>query len=219
MWRQYRPIEKGEFMLFAVDTCSGGGDNTTLQGLSKTKLDVPLVYQNNVTTTSFIPEIVRVLEYIYDFTGVKPVIALERNNGGSFLMDQLAGLNLNGKYRVFEMPKFGNVNNSEPNLLGWSTNTATREIMISDLKLAAEQSLFRIYDKQTIGEMLSFIVVKTSISWKAQAEKSAHDDLVMALAIVWQMYKICQPEKTTNANYAQYENYKQEDYEANGLRI
>jgi hypothetical protein len=210
MWRQYRTIEKGEFMLFAVDTCSGGGDNTTLQGLSKTKLDVPLVYQNNITTASFIPELVRVLEYIYDFTGIKPIVALERNNGGSFLMDQLAGLNFNGKYRVFEMPKFGNINNSEPNLLGWSTNTATREIMIQDIKLAIEQALFRVYDKQTVGEMLSFVIVKTSSSWKAQAERSAHDDLVMALAIVWQMYKICQPEKTANANYAQYENYKQE---------
>lgn len=217
MWRQYRTIEKGEFLLFAGDTSSGGGDNTTIQGLSKTKLDVPLVFQNNITTAAFIPEIVRVLEKVYDITGVKPVIALERNNGGAFLMDQLAGLNLNGKYRIFEMPKFGNVNNNEPNLLGWSTNTATRPIMLQDLKLAVEQGLFKIYDKQTIGEMLSFVVIQTSSNWKAQAEKKAHDDLVMALAIAWQMYKICQPEQSAKANYAQYENYKQDDYSS--LRV
>jgi len=219
MWRQYRTIEKGEFMLFAGDTASGGGDNTTIQAMSKTKLDVPLVFQSNITTAAFIPELVRALEICFDTTGVKPVIALERNNGGAFLMDQLAGLNLNGKYRIFEMPKFGNVNNNEPNLLGWSTNTGTRPIMLQDLKLAIEQGLFKIYDKQTIGEMLSFVVIQTSSSWKAQAEKKAHDDLVMALAILWQMYKICQPEKTANTDYSKYENYKQDSYNGNGLIV
>jgi hypothetical protein len=209
MWRQYRTIEKGEFMLFAGDTASGGGDNTTIQTISKNKIDCPLVYQSGVTTSDFIPELVRVLEAVFDFTGVKPVIALERNNGGSFLMDKIAGLNLNGKYIVFEMPKFGNVDNNDPNLLGWNTNSATRPVMISALKDAVERQLFKIYDKQTVNEMLSFVVVKTSSSWKAQAEKKAHDDLVMALAIAWQMFQKCEPERKVRSDYSQYENYKQ----------
>lgn len=210
-WRQYRIIEKGEFMLFAVDTASGGGDNTTCQGLSKTKLDVPLVFQSNVTTSDFIPELVRVLERVYDITGVKPVVALERNNGGSFLMDRVAALNLNGKFIVFEMPKFGSVNNNEASLLGWSTNTATRPKMLQELKDVIEKQVIKIYDRQTINEFLSFIVVQTSSSWKAQAEKKAHDDLVMALAIAWQMYQICQPEQSAKKDYSKYENYKQDE--------
>lgn len=210
-WRQYRPIEKGEFLLFAVDTASGGGDNTTCQGLSKTKIDVPLVFQSNVTTSDFIPELVRVLERVYDITGVKPVVALERNNGGSFLMDRVAALNLNGKFIVFEMPKFGSVNNNEASLLGWSTNTATRPKMLQELKDVIKKQVIKIYDRQTINEFLSFIIVQTSSSWKAQAEKKAHDDLVMALAIAWQMYQICQPEQSVKKDYSKYENYKQDD--------
>jgi len=218
-WRQYRKIEKGEFLLFSVDTASGGGDYTVCQVLSKTKIDVPLVFQSKVTTSDFIPELVRVLERVYNITEVKPVVALERNNGGAFLMDRVAGLNLSGKYEVFKMPKFGNVENNEPNLLGWNTTTGTRPKMLQELKDAIEKQVLKIYDRQTINEMLSFIVVQTSSSWKGTAEVGAHDDLVMALAIAWQMYQICQPAKSVASDYSKYENYKQDDYEANGIRF
>jgi hypothetical protein len=196
MWRQFRTIERGEFLLVAVDTCSGGGDYGPAQVLSKTKIDVPLVWHSNVTTADFIPELVRVLNKLYDITGVKPVVAIERNNGGAFLADRLAGLNLQGKFIVFLMPNFGSTENSEAKRYGWDTNTATRPKMLQDLKTAIDRQLITIYDRMTIGECLSFVVMKTSSSWKAQAEVGAHDDLVMALAIVWQMYQICEPEKS-----------------------
>ncbi len=194
MWRQYRTIEKKEFLLFSVDTASGLGDYTACQVLSKTRLDVPLVFQSKVTTSDFIPDLCRVLEGVYDVTGVKPVVALERNNGGAFLMDRVDGLNLSGKYQVFKMPKFGSVDNNEPNLIGYVTSTATRPKMLEELKDAIEKRLFKVYDRQTVMELLSFIIVQTSSSVKAQAERKAHDDLVMALAIAWQMYQICVPD-------------------------
>lgn len=195
MYRHYRKIEKGEFILCAVDTSSGGADFTSAQFLSKTKVDVPLVFHSNITTSDYIPLLSRTLEKIFDQTGIKPVVAIERQNGGSFLVDRLAGLNYLGKYEVFRMPTYGVVDAKESVRLGWDTNTATRPKMIQDLKNAVDRSVIRIYDRPTINELLSFVVVKTSSSWKAQAEVKAHDDLVMALAIVWQMYQICVPQK------------------------
>jgi hypothetical protein len=193
MYRLYRPIKKGEFILVAVDTSSGGLDYTAGQFLSKTRLDVPLVYHSKTTTSDYIPLLARTLEKIYDITGIKPVVAIERQNGGSFLADRLAGLNYLGKYTVFVMPNFGVVDPSEGVRLGWDTNSATRPKMLQDLKDAANRGVFTIYDRKTIMEMLSFIIVQTSSSWKAQAEKKAHDDLVMALAIAWQLYQLCEP--------------------------
>jgi hypothetical protein len=67
--------------------------------------------------------------------------------------------------------------------------------MLEDLKNAIDNKLIRIYDKQTVNEMFAFIVVQTSSSWKAQAEKHAHDDLIMSLAIAWQLYQTEQPEQ------------------------
>jgi hypothetical protein len=195
-WRQYRNIEKSEFLLFSVDTAAGGGDYTACQVMSKTKVDVPLVFHSKSTTSDFIPELSRVLERVFDFTGLKPVASIERNNGGAFLIDRLAGINYANKYDIFKMPKYGNVQEGDPALLGWLTSPATRPKMLQELKDAIEKQVFRIYDKQTINELLSFVVVQTSSYWKAKAEVGAHDDLVMALAIAWQMFQICQPEIT-----------------------
>jgi hypothetical protein len=41
--------------------------------------------------------------------------------------------------------------------------------------------------------MFSFVEVQTSMSWRAQAEKGAHDDLVIALAGAWQLYQTEEP--------------------------
>lgn len=197
MYRTYRTLETNEFILVAVDTASGGGDNTAAQFLSKTKIDIPLVYHSKTTTSDYIPTLADTLNKIFDITGVRPVVALERNNGGAFLMDRLAGINHLNKYDLFIMPTFGNVENPDGKLYGWNTSTATRPKALSDLKDAIDKKVIKIYDRQTIQEMYSFVTVQTSSSWKAQAERGAKDDLCMALAVVWQMYQICNPPVTS----------------------
>jgi len=191
-FRRYRPYRKGEFYVVAADTAAGGGDRCAAQFLSKTYIDVPLVYHSEETATTMTPLLHAELEKIFDATGVKPAVAYERANGGAFEMDRLAALNRLGKYTIFTMPTYGKTENPDSTKLGWDTNTATRPKMLQDLKEAIDNQVITLYDKPTINEMFSFVVVQTSSSWKAQAEKNSHDDLVMSLAIVWQMYQICQ---------------------------
>lgn len=191
MFRQFRPIKREEFILCFVDTASGGLDYTAAQFISKTNKDVPLVYHSKVTTVEFTNKCSDILNEIYNVTRVKPIVAYERNNGGSFEIDRLAAMNYDNKYEIFKMPSYGKNNPPESTTLGWSTNSATRPQMLSDLKNAIDNKVLRVYDKQTITELYSFVVVKTSSSWKAQAESNAHDDLVMSLAGAWQMYQIC----------------------------
>lgn len=190
MFKQYRKIEKGEFVVVGVDTAAGGNDYTAAQFISKTKIDVPLVYHSRIITTEFTNQLAPVLERIFDETGVKPVVAYERNNGGAFEMDRLAAMNRLNKYELFRMPEYGKIMASETVKLGWDTNTATRPKMLQDLKNAIDNKVLRIYDRETINEMFSFVIIQTSSSWKAQAEKGANDDLVMALAIAWQLYQL-----------------------------
>lgn len=188
-FRQYRKIEKSEQFVVACDTASGGLDRTAIQFMSKTKMDVPLVFHSKVTTSDALPLLSRSLENIFDTTGIKPVIAIERQNGGTFLMDRLAGMNYANKYELFKMPRKGNVEQQETIHLGWDTNSATRPVMLQELKDAIDKRVLMIYDKETITEMYSFVVVQTSTAWKAQAETGAHDDLVMSLAIALQMHQ------------------------------
>jgi hypothetical protein len=198
MFRQYREFHPGEFIVVAADTSSGLGDYCAAQFISKTKIDVPLVYHSKTIATEMTNTLFPVLERIYDLTGVKPVIAYERNAGGTFEIERLASMNRLSKYTMFKMPTMGQVNPSDPVRYGWDTNTATRPAMLSQLKEAIDNKLLTLYDKITIEEMYSFIVSRTSVSVKAQAEQGCHDDLVMSLAIAWQLYQQCEPEESIN---------------------
>lgn len=195
-FRRYRQYKEGEFYVVGADTAWGGTDYCVAQFLCKTKLDVSVVYHSKVLASEMTPLIHLELEKIYDQTGVKPVVAFERNNGGVAEIERLASLNRMGKYRIYtEKDKVGTTETSTDSIkLGWTTSSASRPTMLSMLKEAVDNRLFRIYDKPTITEMFSFIISQTSSSWKAQAERGAHDDLIMALAIAWQLYQSENPE-------------------------
>lgn len=207
--RQYRKIEPGEFFVIFADTSAGLGDACAVQFLSKTNIDVPLVYHKKVIATEMTNEILPIIEKIYDITQVKPVVAYERNNGGVFEIERLATLNRSGKFDIFKMPNKGTIDNPEPTRLGWDTNTATRPTMLQDLKNAIDNQALRVYDKPTITELYSFVLVQTTSTVKAQAEKGAHDDLVMSLAGAWQLYQLCNaPQKI---NWGDLPRYKPRD--------
>jgi hypothetical protein len=194
MFRRYRKWEQGEFVVVWCDTATGLGDYCAGQFLSNKKLDVPLVYHSKETATVMTPLIHNELERIKDETGIQPVVAFERNNGGGFEMDRLASLNRLGKYRIYTMKTLdssGRLDDSSK--LGWDTNTATRPKMLQDLKEAIDKQLLRIYDKPTVNEMFSFIIKTSNSSVKAQAETGAHDDLIMSLAGAWQLYQTEKP--------------------------
>lgn len=197
MFRRYRDYQPGEFILVFADTAWGGIDYCAAQFLSKTNLDVPVVYHSQVIATEMTPLIHTELERIYNMTKVKPVVCFERNNGGVAEIERLAKLNRNGNYRIYEEKTYATAdavtNLTDQRKLGWTTSSATRPTMLSMLKEAIDNKLIRIYDEPTITEMFSFIVAQTSSSWKAQAESGAHDDLIMALAGAWQLYQTEQP--------------------------
>ena len=187
-FRRYRNVKLGEFYIVFVDTAWGGADYCAAQFMCKDSLDVPIVYHSKTIATEMTPRIHQELERIFDITHVKPVVCFERNNGGVSELERLATLNRQGKYTIYKQK-----HTATPKL-GYDTNSATRPVMLSQLKEAIDATLITLYDRPTINELFSFVVVQTSSSWKAQAESGAHDDLIMALAGVWQMYQTETPE-------------------------
>lgn len=191
-FRRYRAYQKGEFIIAAADTSAGGNDYSACQFLSKTNLDVPVVYHSKVTATEMTPSLAQELSIIYRQTGVRPVVAYEQNNGGSFELQRLATLNRDGDWKMYlQKSHIGTEDGSEDTeKYGFNTNSATRPAMLTLLKEAIDNQLINIYDKPTINEMFAFIVKPTG---KAEAEQGAHDDLIMSLAIAWQMYQTEHP--------------------------
>lgn len=209
MLYHYRKYKKGEFFLLGVDTSAGGADSTAGQFLSKTKLDVPTVLHERTSITALTPIIHTELELIYDQTGIQPVVAYERQNGGVFELERLGTLNRNGKYKIYTMPTYGSTDNAESKKIGWDTNTATRPKMLQDLREVINKNSITLYHKPTINELFTFIL---SPNGKPQAEVNSHDDLVMALAVAWQLYQTENPvAKVNNYSLPQFQPIQDED--------
>lgn len=191
MFSQFRDLQQGEFIICFMDTAAGGIDNCAAQFLSHKWLDVPLVYNMNVTCSFATPLIHQKLIQISKETGVRPIVAFERNNGGAFEMDRMARLNRYNDYDIYTMKSIDPSGRLvDTGKLGWDTNTATRPKMTQELKDAVDGRLLHLYHRVTVDQLFSFIV---NPNGKPEAEKGTHDDLVMALAGAWQLYQTEKP--------------------------
>lgn len=190
MLRVFRDFNVGEFIVIGADTAWGGQDFCAAQFMSQTGLDVPMVFHKQCLGSDMTPVLHAEAERIYDITGVKPTIAIERQNGGVAELERLVKLNRNQKYTVYQQRgSLGDRGSAISRKYGWDTTSISRPVMLGTLKESIDNKLIRIYDEPTITEMFSFVEKQTATGWKPQAESGAHDDLIMSLAICLQLYQ------------------------------
>lgn len=194
MFRLHRNLRRGEFFLFFLDTAGEGSDWNAGQSLSYQNLDVPLVLHYQGSVVDVTPKLKTGLEWIFDETGVKPVVAYETNNGGGYELERLNRLNRLEKFTIYYQYKLDEKGDLvRGDKMGWNTNSATRPAMMTGVEDLVNNRLVTIYDEPTVNEMFSFVKHKTPSGWKAQAELGATDDLILSLAGVWQLYQTEQP--------------------------
>jgi len=188
----YRKPAEDEFIVVGVDTAWGGGDYCAAQFISTLKRDVPIVYHSRELSSEMTPALFDMLTTIYNWTRVKPTVSYERNNGGTAELERLQRMNHANQFTIYQQKNdVGTIRGMQQSIkLGWDTNGSSRPIMLGDLKEAIDSFYLTIYDRATINELLGFVIVQgNSGAWKAQAEVGAHDDLIMALGIAWQLYQ------------------------------
>ncbi len=194
--------KRGEFFIVFVDTAGEGSDLNSGQFLNKSNLDIPLVLSFEGSIVDVTPKLKTALEWLYDVTGVKPVVAYETNNGGGYELERLSRINTDQKYTIYYQYKLdaeGQLVKSDK--MGWNTNSATRPVMLSGVEEVINNHLVVIYDKETVTQMFSFVKKKTVSGWKAQAETGAKDDHIMSLAGVWQLSQTEKPIETRPVQY------------------
>ena len=106
-------------------------------------------------------------------------VSVENNNHGlltcHILSKDLAYPNF---YQEVQHDK---ITDKETVKIGFSTNVKTKPMIIDELRAAVRDGDLKINDKETLREMLTFIVNEAG---KMEAEEGCHDDCVMSLAIV-----------------------------------
>jgi len=191
MFKLYRTITANEFFVVGGDCAQGGVDSNLIQFMSKTNTDIPLKLKMPGVAANMTPYLHQALEWIYDQTKVKPVVALERNNGGASEMHNLMMMNKNGKYRIYQMKNRGTEEGQDRSKdLGWNTTSESRPRMLGDWKVAYDGQMIRLYDEDTLSEHKTFIVAKNG---KPEAAPNTHDDEVISCAIAWQLYQTENP--------------------------
>jgi hypothetical protein len=192
MFRLFRPIERGEFFVAWGDTAQGGTDSNFVQFLSKTRGDIPFVLQMTGVAAEMTPHLRMALEWICDITGVKPVVCLERQNGGASAMHDLITTNHQNKYVIYYMRDEKGRPTDKP---GWDTTGTqggggTRPMMLGEWLVAFNAGLIKIYDQVTLDQHSTFIVNKHG---KPEADAGCHDDGVISCAGAYQMYQTENP--------------------------
>lgn len=202
MFSQYRTLQKGEFILCFIDTAGEGSDWNSGQFLSQTNLDIPIVLHHEGSIVDVTPRLKVVLEWIHDQTGIAPVVCYETNNGGGYELQRLERLNTYQKYTVYcqYVLDISTKQLVRTDKLGFNTNSATRPVMLQGVEDLINNHLVRIYHPITVTQMFSFVKHKTPSGWKAEAEVGSHDDEVMSLAGVWQLYQTEKPPVSLKRN-------------------
>jgi hypothetical protein len=180
----YRQPKPNEQFVIGSDP-SEGGDNSTVIALSKQNAEVVLISKSKEESSQLGYSLNHIGKWFFNKTSIYPSIGVERNMGAAtiYVLKELNYPNL------FRMPgSFVKDSDATGESYGWHTNSATRPKMLDDLALALRQRAIRISSKILVDELYSF--VRNQKTGKPQADRNSHDDLVMALAIAWQMYQI-----------------------------
>jgi len=187
--RVYRALDVNEQLVMFADPADSQ-DYCAAVAFSKKHNDYPIVFNEIMESSQFGYELFNMGKYIQMRTNLWPKLAVERNTGQAtiFVLQQLNYSNM------FRMVDFTSMAPHEAGGLGWITTghisggelQGTRRKMLDDLALGIKQGIFKMYDKEQIGQLKSFVIVKG----RAQARANRHDDLVMATAGAWQVAQL-----------------------------
>ena len=179
--RIYRKLEINEQLVLFADPAESQ-DFCAAVLFSKKFMDFPIVFNEIMESSQFGYELQNICKYVQVRTNLWPKLAVERNTGQAtiFVLQQLNYPNM------FRMVDFTSMAPHEAGQLGWITTghisggelQGTRRKMLDDLALSIKQGQIKLYDKEQITQLKTFVIVKG----RAQARAHRHDDLVMATA-------------------------------------
>jgi len=123
-------------------------------------------------------------------------LTIETNNHGFAVISKVRDHGYANMYAEKTFDKWGQ---KESRKWGWNTNALTRPILVDGIVVAIRDNTVKVYDKDVIDEMTTFIV---NGKGRAEAQSGCKDDRVMAFGLALQGHIRCpQYEKPVKVAY------------------
>jgi len=176
IWQNYMP---GATYLLVADVARGDASDFSVFHIIKVDtMEVVAEYQGKPNLEQFAT--------LLDNTGREYgncMLVVENNSLGISILEKLADKeypnlyhSIKGTHEYIDQIQAESINNSVP---GFTTSSKTRPLIVAKLEEFIRNKLINIYSSRVINEFKTFIWHNN----RAQAMRSYHDDLVMALAI------------------------------------
>jgi hypothetical protein len=180
-WTFYDNYKPNHYYVAGFDVAEGvGQDSSTgvILDLSENKVSVVAVFSDNTIAPDLFA-----YEIKNGCTKFGNCLAgVERNNHGHAVLSILKNIYEN----IYKEEVFDKENDEQKEKLGWHTTGATKPKMLYDLATAINDNQLIVPDKRIITELRTYD--KEDISQvRFNEDQSRHWDLVIALAISWQM--------------------------------
>lgn len=178
-WIWYRSFKPSHRYAIGVDIAEGVGQDSSTAVLFDftTNEEVARFKSNKIAPDLFAHELKNWANK-YGFCLITP----ERNNHGHATIATLKHVYDN----IYTEIKQDKTTDQDTKKLGWHTNAATKPKMLYELSDAINEKLIKIHSKDLLRELQTYD--KEDLSQiRFDPEQTKHWDLVIALAIVWQM--------------------------------
>lgn len=177
----YKFPEKGHQYICSVDAAKDGIDEFSVQ-----ITDITNFKFEQVASAQLQIDYLLMPEYINDWCEYynKPYLIIENNEGaGQSVADQMLITyeyeNLHFDKKLDSSSK--NTTKSKKSYPGFRTTPKTRKLILQTLKLFIENNNLCIYDRKTINQFYTFILLNN----KYQADENCKDDAIMSLALTF----------------------------------
>ena len=159
--------------IVAADVALGVGQDYSCAVVLNNKREVVALYRNNRIDPSKFGELLFYLGRYYN----NGFLCVESNSMGIATLQKLQHM---GYVNLYHQTKIANVDNEEGLRLGFRTTTATKPVIIGNLKNAIENEEVLIPNPVMIQELKDYISTETG---KTEAAPGCNDDTVIALAL------------------------------------
>lgn len=172
----FKEPEPGRPYAAALDTAGGGVDYHALQICDNITGEQVAVFHSQKMPIDCVYQVIGLIKY-YNDALIAPEI-----NFGTYHLDRMLEMKYYRIYRRDASPDRMDLK-IEPKY-GFHTGPENRRKILSDMKEYTDEHMNMINDEETLEEMLSFTRQKAKVDVVWAAEPGAHDDLVMAYAIM-----------------------------------